>query len=152
MIELFKLKKIGLNATLFALWAIYIVFAIFDDRLNLIRNDLVMELIFLSGSIILITVIVSQLFKKQYIALCYLSSIIYSGSIMYWRWTNYNASILKIEVFFAVCAIVTGVCYSMFFHQETKSFSYIKSIGISSMVGLAVFIVATLTVFFHLIS
>lgn len=151
MIKLFKFKKIGLNITLLALWATYIVFTTFDNRLNLIRTDLVMELIFLSGSVILLTLIILQLFKKQYIVLCYLSSILYSGLVMYWRWTHYSVSILKIGVFFTVCAIVTGVCYSFFFTQEIKQITYIKSIGISCMVGLAIFVVAIFSVFFHYI-
>lgn len=146
---MFKFRKIGLNATLLALWVIYIVFSIFDNSLNLIRADLLSELIILSGFIILLTVIISQLFKKQYITLCYLSSILYSGLIMYWRSTNYYASILKIGAFFSVCAIITGVCYSSLFHEENNSISYIKSIGISSMVGLAVLVVAVSSVFFH---
>lgn len=130
-----------------AYWIIYIVFKVFDSRLNLINPELIPELVLLSGLIISYSVAVSKFLPVRYEKLCFISFIMYSSWVMY-KWIHlYNG----LAILLVSLMLISGIC-AFIFKLWIKvgsgmSVLFSKSIGISLLIGTGVFIISFFTIY-----
>lgn len=145
-------KNIREISVLTSIWVIYIFLTVFDNRLNLIRPELMRELGLLAGLIVLFTVIISRYIFANHSELCYITSIFYSGLVIYWRSVYFG----KPFIFLLLLVLIPIFCYFIYSllclkYRGKKSLSWLEGIGISIRTGIGVVGLAILTIFFHFI-